>query len=78
MAETWTTLYTNALQSDPAQLLETIGIACDAMHARLLVIGFGDEQRFRRERSALYRGLGDLHVLRVSYHASQSLASSWW
>ncbi len=71
MAETWTTLYNNALQSDPAQLLETIKIACHAMHARLYALGSHDELHSRSERRAIYLGLADLQVLRKAYHASQ-------
>jgi hypothetical protein len=73
MVETWTALYTNALQSDPSALLETIEIACEAMHRRLRALLFRDNPAFHNERRALYLGLADLHVLRSSRRASQCL-----
>jgi hypothetical protein len=70
MAEPWTALYTNALQANPSELLAIINVACDAMHNRLYALLWRDEAGFRSERRALYLGLADLHVLRLSRQAS--------
>ena len=73
MAESWTILYKNALQAAPLYLVDTIKSASDAMHARLRTLLLGSEPNCQSERRALYLGLADLYVLRVSYQASQAV-----